>query len=112
MARVMRNLFVDRLRRRAAAPRSVPLEDQLAMPVYEPPAWWEAIDGEQIRAQSSQLPASLRTPFDLFAFHGRTYQQIADELGITTLTVGTRLLRARRCLRDMFHDARARPQRS
>lgn len=107
MARVMRNLFVDRLRRRAAAPSPVPLEDQLAMPVYEPPPWWEAIDREELRTQTSRLPQTLRTPFELFAFHGRTYQQIADELGITQLTVGTRLLRARRCLRDLLSEAHA-----
>jgi len=107
MARVMRNLFVDRLRRRNTAPCRVPLEDQLAMPAYEPPAWWEAIDGDEIRMQTSRLPQTLRAPFELFAFHGRTYQQIADELGITQLTVGTRLLRARRCLRDLLCEAHA-----
>ena len=112
MARVMRNLFVDRLRRRAAAPSSVPLEDQLAVPVVEPPAWWEAIDREEIRAHTSRLPQTLRTTFELFAFHGRTYQQIADELGITPLTVGTRLLRARRCLRDTLREAQEPPQRT
>jgi RNA polymerase sigma-70 factor (ECF subfamily) len=112
MARVMRNLFVDRLRRRAATPEPVPLEDHIATPVREARAWWETIDGDEILAQTRRLPEPLRAPFERFAFDGRTYQQIAQELGITKMTVGTRILRARRRLREIFSEMHDAPQRS
>jgi RNA polymerase sigma-70 factor, ECF subfamily len=107
MARVMRNLFIDRLRRRATAPDQAPLEPELPAPTAEAHSWWERLDTEDIRARLGELPDELRAAFELYAFHGCSYEQIARRLGIPRMTVGTRILRARRRLREIFaksHD--------
>jgi RNA polymerase sigma-70 factor (ECF subfamily) len=40
--------------------------------------------------------------FELFAFEGRSYDDIAAALGIAKATVGTRILRARQKLRELL----------
>ncbi len=98
MARVMHNLFIDRVRKREVP--TTELDDR--MPVTAPPddrAWWESLSTEDVRAALPGLPAELRLAFERFAFDGRSYQEIADELGVPIATVGTRVLRARRRLR-------------
>lgn len=104
MTRVMRNAFIDRIRRRAARPTGVELEDDLATPAAESSAWWERLDAEDIRAHVCKLPDELRGAFELFALEGCSYQEIADRLGIPRSTVGTRVLRARRKLKQLFVD--------
>lgn len=102
MARVMRNLFIDRVRRRAAAPAAVELGDSHASPPADRAAWWEKLDAEDIRARLPELPAELREAFSLFALDGCSYQEIAARLNIPRATVGTRILRARRRIRQLF----------
>lgn len=106
MARVMRNLFIDRVRRTTTRPAGVELDDELAMPPAEPREWWEALDADDIRAYVGKLPDDLRGAFQLFALDGCSYQAIADRLGIPKSTVGTRVLRARRKLKELFVEAR------
>ncbi|MEO7733671.1 MAG: RNA polymerase sigma factor [Kofleriaceae bacterium] len=105
MTRVMRNAFIDRLRRRQTRPTGVELDDDLATPPAEPSEWWERLDAEDIRANVRRLPDELRGAFELFALEGCSYQQIADRLGIPRSTVGTRVLRARRKLKQLFVDS-------
>jgi RNA polymerase sigma-70 factor (ECF subfamily) len=102
MARVMRNLFIDRLRRRAAAPAQDSLEDEMPAPSPESREWWEGLDAEEIRARMMELPDELRTAFELFVFERCSYAEIAVRLGIPKMTVGTRILRARRRLKQLF----------
>jgi RNA polymerase sigma-70 factor, ECF subfamily len=108
MARVMRNLFIDRVRRRATAPAAVELDDE---PVSPPPpedvAWWETLDADDIRARLREIPEELREAFALFALEGCSYQDIAARLGIPKATVGTRILRARRRIKQLFDRAHA-----
>ena len=106
MARVMRNLFVDRLRRRAAAPAPAVLEEETATPPAEQREWWEGLDADDIRARLHELPDELRGAFELFAFEGCSYEEIARRLGIPKMTVGTRVLRARRRLKQLFVASR------
>src|SRR5262245_65505752 len=96
MARVMRNLFIDRVRRRATAPAAAPLEVEPAAPPPEQRAWWEQLGADDIRAQLHALPDELRGPFELVGLEGRSYQEIATRLGIPKNTAVTRRLR-RRC---------------
>jgi RNA polymerase sigma-70 factor, ECF subfamily len=106
MARVMRNLFVDRVRARAAAPSPVDVDDvALSAPSPDERTWWEDLSPEQIRTAADQLPAELAQAFSLFAFEHRSYKQIAAELGVPVATVGTRVLRARRRLRALLGGA-------
>lgn len=106
MARVMRNLFIDRLRRRAAAPAQDALPEETPAPPAEPREWWEGLDADDIRARMKELPDDLRAAFELFVFEGCSYAEIASRLGIPKMTVGTRILRARRRLKQLFIASR------
>jgi RNA polymerase sigma-70 factor, ECF subfamily len=103
MTRVLRNRFVDRCRRLKTRGTQTPIED---VPVAAPPkdeeAWWQRLGADDIRARLEQLPAEQRKAFELFAFEGASYQEIAERLGIPKATVGTRILRARARLRQLL----------
>jgi len=102
MARVMRNLFIDRWRKAITSPWPAALDEEPVAPVSEAPAWWEELDADDIRARLAELPADLRSPFELFTFEGCSYAEIAERLQIAKNTVGSRVLRARRRLRQVF----------
>jgi len=100
MSRILHNLFIDKLRRRAAR-----REDPLEEPIEPPPedrTWWQALTSEEIRTTLGRLPEDQRRTFELFAFEGRSYDDIARTLGIAKATVGTRILRARQKLRELL----------
>jgi RNA polymerase sigma-70 factor (ECF subfamily) len=100
LSRVLHNLFIDKLRRRNAR-REDPLDEPVEPPTEER-AWWHALSVEQIRATLARLPDEQRTTFELFAFEGRSYDEIAAAQGIAKATVGTRILRARQKLRELL----------
>lgn len=103
MARVMRNLFIDRLRARSSAPSEIAADDvTLTAPDPDQRVWWENLTGDEIRAAVPQLPEELRGAFERFAFERQSYKEIAAALGIPAATVGTRVLRARRHLRTIL----------
>ncbi|HEY4238952.1 MAG TPA: RNA polymerase sigma factor [Kofleriaceae bacterium] len=106
LTRVLHNVFVDKLRRRAA--RHEDLVERLpeAPPREGEKAWWEALTEEHIRAELQTVPEELRKTFELFAFEDRTYDEIAAALGIAKATVGTRILRVRQRLRERFEERR------
>ncbi|MEO6777202.1 MAG: RNA polymerase sigma factor [Kofleriaceae bacterium] len=95
LGRVLRNRFIDRLRR-SAARREEPLADrELA---EEPPAGDVAGNSAAVAVELARLPAPQRETLALFALESRSYEEIAAQLGIAKATVGTRILRARRTL--------------
>lgn len=103
MTRVLRNRFVDRCRRLKTRGTQTPIEDvPVASVIAEPEAWWQRLSADDIRARLDALPAEQRAAFELFAFHGASYQEIAEKLGIPKATVGTRILRARTRLKQLF----------
>ncbi len=96
---ILHNLFIDRCRRARRAPTtSIPDELQAPPEDVSVPAWAN-VTPDQLRAAMSELDDEFRRAYELHALEGRSYRQIADELGIPMNTVGTRLLRARRKLR-------------
>lgn len=100
LSRVLHNLFIDKLRRRAAR-----AEDSLHEPIAaqaDERTWWQALTEEEVRATLALLPDKQRVAFELFAFEGRSYEDIAVMLAIPKATVGTRILRARRKLREIL----------
>jgi len=106
MARVMHNLFIDKIRRRDAAPGVTPIDDvPIATPPPEDVVWWQNLDAGDVRAGVAELPDELRDAFVLFAFEGCSYQDIAARLGVPKATVGTRILRARRRLKELLTRA-------
>jgi len=106
MCRIMHNLFIDRLRHRASKPETMSLgHGELAAADAEEIAWWWTLEIDDIRARLSDLPVPLRTTFELFAFDGCSYEEIARRQSIPRATVGTRILRARRRLRELLGQA-------
>ena len=103
MTRVLRNRFVDRCRRLKTRGTQTPIEDvPVAQPAVEAEAWWQQLGADDVRARLAELSAEQRAVFELFAFEGASYQDIAERLGIPKATVGTRILRARARLKELF----------
>jgi RNA polymerase sigma-70 factor, ECF subfamily len=105
ISRIMHNLFIDKLRRRATR-REESVETEPAAPPRDERVWWESLTEAQVRAKVSLLPEDQRVTFELFAFQGKSYDEIAAKLKIAKNTVGTRILRARMRLRDLFTTER------
>ena len=59
---------------------------------------------EDLRAAIDKLPDDLRIPLVMREYGGMAYQDIADDLGIPLNTVRTRILRARRSLREAMEE--------
>jgi RNA polymerase sigma-70 factor (ECF subfamily) len=105
LAKVMHNLFIDKLRRRQTL-REEPLEAVPAATIMDDRPWWLSISDEDVRAAVARLPEEQRVTFELFAFDKKTYDEIAAQLQIAKATVGTRILRARQKLRDLLAEGR------
>jgi RNA polymerase sigma-70 factor (ECF subfamily) len=84
---------VDRVRRETAA-RAREERDHL-MRVESPPDIAEAatslVIGERVRAALQSLPAEQRVTLELAYFHGRTFREVAAELGIPEGTAKSRI---------------------
>jgi len=59
---------------------------------------------EDLRAAIEELPDDLRIPLVMREYGGMSYQEIADDIDIPLNTVRTRILRARRSLRDAMEE--------
>lgn len=107
LVRVMKNLFIDGLRKERG--RRVPLEStpEPEAPPPEPEVAWEHIRMADVQRAVERLPAGFRDVFVLFYFEGLSYLQIAERLGLERRTVGTRLLRARQKVRARLEEERA-----
>lgn len=55
-----------------------------------------------LRRAVGELPAQYREPLLMQVLHGYSQKEIAEELGISSAGVGTRLFRARQKLREMI----------
>ncbi len=102
---ILRNRFIDQCRRHAREQREEAdvAREQLAAaegPDADPPYY--AISIESLRAAVDKLADEFRVVYRLHALEGRSYIEIADRLQIPKATVGTRLIRARRKLRDLL----------
>jgi RNA polymerase sigma-70 factor, ECF subfamily len=99
---ILHNQFRQRCRQRSRAPHA-DLEDlDLPAPEPEPPPAWTRIDREQLDDAVEQLDPHHRDVYRLHALDNLSYQEIAARLGIPSNTVGSRLLRARRRLRELL----------
>jgi RNA polymerase sigma-70 factor (ECF subfamily) len=104
LTRIMHNRFVDRCR--SARNDTQPLEDSYAEVVQlEPdgsePAWGK-ITVDDVRAALDQLEPVYREVYQMRVFEGLSYEAIAERVSIARLTVGTRLSRARKRLREVL----------
>jgi RNA polymerase sigma-70 factor (ECF subfamily) len=105
MVTILHNLFIDRCRRAKTRGRVEPLDEvQVAAEAPAAPTPWQDISPEQLAAAIAQLPEEFRRVYALHS-QGRSYDELAAELGIPKNTVGTRLLRARKKLRELLEKA-------
>jgi RNA polymerase sigma-70 factor (ECF subfamily) len=92
---IMNNLFIDRCRK-AKHELTTDVDDvQIPAPEIAPPPAWANVDGQHIHRALATLTPEFRRVYVLHAIEGRSYDDIARELGIAKATVGTRLVRAR-----------------
>ena len=100
---ILHNRFRERCRERSRRPHVDSLDQvELAAPEAERPPAWTAISRPQLEAAIDELDADLRQVYRLHAFEELAYHEIAARLGVPQSTVGTRLLRARRKLREIL----------
>jgi len=108
LATMMHNLFIDRCRKAARAPVHEPLDDvhdamnltPLSLDAPEPN--WSDATIEDVRAALDQIDQEFRKVYIMHTFEQRSYEQIAAELKISRVTVGTRLTRTRKLLRKLL----------
>lgn len=98
---VMHNLFVDRYRATKSTHfiHSQELLLQLPSPEKDEPDVRDHVTIEDVHRALTAVPPVLRRVFELREIEGRSYAEIAATLNIPQVTVGTRLLRARRHIR-------------
>jgi RNA polymerase sigma-70 factor (ECF subfamily) len=103
---IMRNTFTDGWRKANTRPELVGLAhgDGVAAPAPEAAPAWQQIDVEAVRIALVRVPEPLRTTLDLYVNERLSYANLAARLKVKPITVGTRLLRARRCLRKLLAD--------
>lgn len=103
---IMHNLFIDRCRARSRRPSHEPLverhADVMQLEHAPPEPAWSRITVDDIRAALLELDASYREVYELHTFERWSYEQIAERLAIQRVTVGTRLNRARKKLREVL----------
>jgi RNA polymerase sigma-70 factor (ECF subfamily) len=98
---------VDRLRRRGRRP-SEPVADWDAVAGAAPPPSQSAEDAElaeQLRVALARLPPRQAEVFCLHCLEEWSYQDIARQLGVSTVAVGVLLHRARKQLRELLGAA-------
>lgn len=105
LTRIMHRLFLDRCRAAARHPRPQALGDGLGIASFEqsgPEPPWKRITIEDIRQSLAQIEPVYRDVYILHAFDQLSYEEIASRLSIERITVGTRLSRARKRLREVL----------
>lgn len=102
LATILNNLFIDRCRKQKRTPRTEGI-DKLEVPQPEPvsPPAWAQVTPAQIGAALDQIGDDFRRVYELHTA-GRSYDEIATELAIAKNTVGTRLVRARKKLKEIL----------
>jgi len=111
---ILHNRFLDRCRRKVREPlgsaRSESIEGHAERLTSsgseeEAPAW-AAVSTDQVLEAMGSLKEDFRITYQLHAVEGRSYAEIAETLRIPKMTVGTRLNRARRRLRELLMPRR------
>jgi len=100
---IMQHLFIDRCRKQSREPAAEPIDDeQIATPDSSaaPRAGWEQITDEQVAHALSQLESPFREVYQLRLLDNCSYDEIAERLVIPRATVGTRLMLARKKLKE------------
>jgi RNA polymerase sigma-70 factor, ECF subfamily len=99
---IVTNTFLDSVRRRKVRSEVALEVEPAAPPAPDEEAPWAHLGIEDVRAAVAQLPDDVRDTYRMFALEGRDYVAIAAALGVPKATVGTRILRARKRLRELL----------
>jgi RNA polymerase sigma-70 factor (ECF subfamily) len=100
---IMHHLFVDGCRKKAREPRGEPIDDDSmagAEPDSSPPPAWATVTEQQLTDALAELESPFREVYQLRLLDHCSYDEIAERLLIPRSTVGTRLMRARKKLRQ------------
>jgi RNA polymerase sigma-70 factor, ECF subfamily len=105
---ILHNVFLDRCRRQRIRPDAVSERNLELLPVAaatadaaDEPSWADLTRQDLDRALQG-LDPTYREVFELREFARCSYQEIAQRLGVTLRTAGTRLHRARAKLRELL----------
>jgi RNA polymerase sigma-70 factor (ECF subfamily) len=102
----LHNLFVDHYRSATRRPSHESIKVQYAnftqIEPDGPEPRWTGITGNDIRDALGDIEPVYRDVYVLHTFDRLSYGQIAERLGIQRITVGTRLNRARKKLREVL----------
>jgi RNA polymerase sigma-70 factor, ECF subfamily len=104
---ILHHRFIDLCRREKARGVVRSIDDgelDIAAPEPEAPRAWTQLGVDSVRAAAEKLPDEMREAYRMHAFEGMAYAEISKRLGITQSTVGTRLLRARRKIKQILED--------
>jgi RNA polymerase sigma factor (sigma-70 family) len=95
---IAQNVSRRRYRRRSAQIQEVPLDPEVAV-AAEP---YDGPTAEEIHAAFRVLPDNQRSALAMRELQGRSYAEIAEELGVSIPAVETLIFRARRALRTQL----------
>lgn len=99
---ILNHRFIDLCRRDRARGKHQSIDElELEAPPPEAPPVWAQIDADTLRKLAEKLPPDVREVYRLHAFEELSYAEIARRLSIPQNTVGTRLHRARKQLRQI-----------
>lgn len=100
LAAILHNVFIDRCRKVKRTPHNERIE-HVDIPAAEPspPPRWTEVSADAVTEALATLGPDFRRVYEMHAA-GRSYDEISTELGIARATVGTRLIRARRRLKE------------
>ena len=104
---IARNACRRRFRALAARPQEVELDPELVGPSLD----YDGPSAAEIRTALRRLKPSHRAVIFLREFWGFSYEEIAEQLGLSHSAVETLLFRARRRLREELEAGEAEPER-
>jgi RNA polymerase sigma-70 factor (ECF subfamily) len=105
---IARNLCRSRTRSDGARVRTEPLE-RIGDVAVSQDSWNEEL--QAIARALGELPETQRRAFLLREWHGLSYDEIADELGVSHSAVATHIFRGRRAMSGALRRALVRPAR-
>jgi RNA polymerase sigma-70 factor (ECF subfamily) len=102
----LRHVFVDHCRKMKRRPSHEAITDHTdgltRLEPDGPEPEWSRVTIDDIRDALEAIEPVYRDVYRLHTFEDRSYEQIARQLGIQRITVGTRLNRARKKLREVL----------
>ena len=97
---IAHNVCRQRFRQAQRRPTEVVYEDELAETIVED----DAVSAEDIRRALGHLAFNQRSALVMRELEGRSYQEIAEILGLSVSAVETLIFRARRALREQLEE--------